>query len=112
MGTVSAGKLSEVADVELTCIIGQPSKNVFKCCYGPVQEHLHDLGPYWTGITIDIWEREPSLVALDFKTSRFTPRPYKYSTKREGAWGSYACVRCRRCLTRLVIALDSIYVIQ
>ena len=38
MGIVSAGELFEVADVELRCIITQPSTNVSKCGYGPVQE--------------------------------------------------------------------------
>ena len=64
MGIVSAGELFDVADVELRCIIAKPSSNVSKCGYGPVQEHLHDLGPYWTGIAIDIWQGEPSVVAL------------------------------------------------
>ena len=48
MGIVSAGELFVVADVELRCIIAQPSANVPKCGYGPVQEHLYDLAPYWT----------------------------------------------------------------
>ena len=46
MGIVSASKLFEVADVELGCIIGQPSTNVSRCGYSPVQEHLHGLGSY------------------------------------------------------------------
>ncbi len=75
MGIVSAGELFEVADVELRCIIAQPSTNVSKCGYGPVQEHLYDLGPYWTGIANDIWQIEPSLVAL-----YLTDNPIQIST--------------------------------
>ena len=75
MGIVSAGELFEVADVELRCIITQPSTNVSKCGYGPVQGHLYDLAPYWTGIANDIWQVEPSLVAL-----YLTDNPIQIST--------------------------------
>ena len=63
MGIVSAGELFEVADVELRCIIAQPSPTVTKCGYGHVQEDLYNLGPHWTGAN-NIWQGEPSLVAL------------------------------------------------
>ena len=64
MGIASAGELFEVGEVEQRCIIVQPSTNVLKCGYGPVQEHLHDLRPSWIGIATDIWQVEPSLVAF------------------------------------------------
>lgn len=41
--SVSAGEQFEVTDMELRCVITQPSINVSKCGYGPVQEHLHVL---------------------------------------------------------------------
>ena len=83
MGIVSAGDLFDVADVVLRCIIAQPSTNVSKCGYGPVQEHLYDLGPYWTGTANDIWQGEPSLVALYSTDNPFKFPRYNYSTIHE-----------------------------
>ena len=62
---VSAGELLDVTDVELRCVIAQPSINVFIYGYGTVQNHLHDFGFNWIGTTIDIWQEKPSPVALN-----------------------------------------------
>ena len=75
MKIVCAGELFVVAVVELRCIIAQPSANVPKCGFGPVQEHLYDLAPYWTGIATDIWQGEPLLIAL-----YLTDNPIQIST--------------------------------
>ena len=62
---VSAGELLDVTDVELRCVIAQPSINVFIYGYGTVQNHLHDFGFNWTGTAIDIWQEKPLPVALN-----------------------------------------------
>ena len=112
MGIVSAGELFEVSDVELRCIIAQPSTNVSKCGYGHVQENLYDLGPHWTEAN-DIWQGEPSLVAL-----YFTGNPIQSSAVQlfdglgMSTWVLCVCEMQEVSLALLVVEFGSIYVIQ